>query len=60
MTRAMAKKIAKIRALKKQKREVARGKRPSGKTSDKVYDYTLDKEKGKDQKIKDPRMLGQR
>jgi hypothetical protein len=50
MRQAVAKRIKKNRELKAQKREVARGKRKSGKTSDKMYDYMIDKEEGKDQK----------
>ena len=50
LRQAIAKRIKRNRALKAQKREVSRGKRKSGKTSDKVYDYMLDKEEGKDQK----------
>jgi hypothetical protein len=46
----IASRVARNRALKKQKREMARGKRKSGKTSDKVYDYMIDKEEGKDQR----------
>jgi len=50
MRQTVAKRIKRNRELKAQKREVARGKRKSGKTSDKVYDYMIDKEEGKDQK----------
>ena len=46
--------LTKVKRVRKiQKREVTRpkGKRPSGKTSDKVYDYLLRKSQGKSTEV---------